>query len=154
MSLTPRDALKKFMTELSNFLEKNVAVKLVDGQRYEGTLIGFDIGSEHSGFHVLLGDAIDPQGNVYHRIFINGARISEIILKSPPLFDPKEFADVLQRKLNLPGGAVKIVPEANAVIVYEKYKVTESGVEGAGPLANKIYSVLQEYLEHKQKGIR
>jgi len=154
MSVTPRDALKRFLTELSNFIDKAVVVKLIDSHSYEGVLVGFDIGSEYSGYHILLGNARDKNGNIYYRIFINGSRISEIILKSPPLFDPNEFAAILQRKLNLPEGAIKVVPEASAVIVYEKYKVTEGGVEGAGPLANKIYSVLQDYIETKKKGIK
>jgi small nuclear ribonucleoprotein (snRNP)-like protein len=143
---------KRLVNEITNLVDRYVGVKLVDGRLYEGTLLGVDV-SDRLTLHLVLGDAKDSDGNIYYRVIIHGDRISEILVRSQPLFDPNEFSSYISSKLNLPPGSVKVIREANLVIVYDKYKVSENGVEGSGPLASKLYSLYQEYVDMKKKRV-
>jgi len=148
--MSASNAMKRFVNELLNVIDKYVIVKLDNGGFYEGTLLGVDVG-ERLSLHLVLGNAKDSSGNIYYRVFIHGNRISEIIAKEQPIFDPDEFSSYIMSKLNLPPGSVKVIKDANMVVVYDKYKVSEGGVEGAGPLASKLYSLYQEYVELRRK---
>lgn len=141
---------KRLVNEVVNLIDKYVVVKLVDGRTYEGILLGVDV-SERLALHLVLGNAKDSDGNICYRVLIHGDRLSEIISKEQPMFDPTEFSSYIMSKLNLPPGSVKVVKEANLVVVYDKYKVSENGVEGSGPLASKLYSLYQEYMELRKK---
>ncbi len=143
-------AVKNLITELANLVDSNIIVKLVDGSTYEGKLVGIDI-SDRLALHLILENARSSDGKTYYKVFINGSRISEIICVERPLFEPEEFASFIQQKLNLPPGAVKIIKETRTVYVYDKFKITENGVEGAGGLASKLYSLWQEYMESKRR---
>ncbi len=142
-------ALKNLIMELAGLVDSKVLVKLVDGTTYEGKLIGIDLGDRLS-LHLILEDAKSSKGEKYYKVFISGHRVSEIICIEKPLFDPEEFANLIQRKLSLPPGTVRVIKEAKTVLVYDRYKITENGVEGAGGLANKLYSLWQEYMESKK----
>ncbi len=141
---------KKLINEVLNLVDRYVVVKLVDGRTYEGTLLGIDV-SERLTLHIILGNAKDVDGNTCYRVLIHGDRLSEIISKEQQIFDPNEFSSYILSKLNLPPGSVKVIKEANLVMVYDKYKVSENGVEGSGPLASKLYSLYQEYIELRKK---
>lgn len=143
---------KKLINELINLIDKSVTVKLVDGRYYEGILLGIDL-SDKLTLHLVLGSARDSDGNSYYRVVIHGSRLSEIISKEQPLFDPNEFSSYITSKLNLPPGSIKVLKDANMVVVYDKYKISEGGVEGSGPLASKLYSLYQEYMELRKKRI-
>jgi len=66
------------------------------------------------------------------------------------LFDPKEFAEYVIKRLNLRRDSVKVIPEANAVQIY-RIKVSEKGVEGSGAMAQTIYEVFEEYMKKRRK---
>lgn len=144
-------AIRNLITELANLIDTTVLVKLIDGYTYEGRLIGIDLGDRLT-LHLLLEDAKGSDGKTYYKVFIHGSRISEIISVEKPLFNPEEFAQYVQQKLSLPPGSVRVIKEAKTVFVYDRYKITENGVEGAGGLANKLYSLWQEYMERKKGG--
>jgi len=143
-------AMRNLISELASLIGNIVKVKLVDGTIYEGKLIGMDIGSKLT-LHLVLQDAKCSDGNTYYKVFINGSRVSEIISAERPLFDPEEFAKLVQTKLNLPPGTVRVLKETGTVIIYDRYKVSLNGVEGSGGLASKIYSVWEEYMESKKR---
>ncbi len=143
-------AVRNLMTELMGLVNNTVKVKLVDGNVYEGKLVGIDV-SDRLTLHLLLENAKTGSGEVYYKVFINGSRVSEIIATQKPLFDPEEFASFISSKLNLPPGTVKVIKEAGTVIVYDRYKISENGVEGSGGLASKLYSLWEEYMEQRKK---
>ncbi len=145
MSVTT--AMKKLIGELSSLLGKKVMVRLSDGRAYQGVLAGFD----HPDMNIMLLNASDTKGNSYPKIFVRGNALSEIIALEMPLFDPKEFADYVVRRLNLHVGDARPYPDAGIVVVLNNIKVSEKGVEGSGPLATKLNSLLEEYLEEKKK---
>ena len=145
MSVT--DASRRLLADLTNMLDKNVIVKLRDGRVYEGLLAGFD----HQRLHISLSKARDSDGNVYHKVIIAGDSISEVLVKEAPLFDAQEFAELVIKKLGLRPGDVKVYPDAGVVIILNSIRVTEGGVEGSGPIANKVFSIFNEYLEDRRK---
>jgi hypothetical protein len=78
--------------------------------------------------------------------------ISEIILKTAPIFDAREFAEILQRNLSLRPGDIKLYDDVGVITVMEKIRVTESGVEGTGPMAQRIYDLYNDYISKRKKG--
>jgi small nuclear ribonucleoprotein (snRNP)-like protein len=144
------DASRRLAAELSSLVNKKIKVVLADGRYYEGVLEGFD----HPSLNVLLTNAVDNKGNRYPKVFIKGDRVSEILTTEIPLFDPEEFREYIIREMKLPEHFVKIVPEARIVVIQGRYKVSENGVEGTGPLARTIYEFFQKYIEERKKLIQ
>ena len=140
-------ASRGIVGELSKAIDKKIMIRLVDGKTYIGKLVSFD----QNSLHIVLGDAESNDGNKFYRVIINGSRISEIIIQEQPLFDAEEFASYLIAKLNLRSDVIKVLHDVNAVIVYDRIRVSEAGVEGSGSLAQKIYEVFTEYMESKKK---
>ncbi len=144
MSIT--DATRRLISALQSMLDKKVTVVLTDGRRYSGVLVGFD----HPSLNIVLSPATDNDGNKYPQIIIRGERISELLIAEAPIFDPKEFAEYVIKRLNLRRDSVKVIPEANAVQIY-RIKVSEKGVEGSGAMAQTIYEIFLEYMEKRKK---
>lgn len=151
MSSVVQPAVRSLISELNNLIGNEIVVKLVDGTTYAGKLVGIDL-SERFTLHLILENARNQEGKSFYKVFVNGSRVSEIIFESKPVFDPEEFSKYLILKLNIPSSSVKVFKDIHAVYVYDKFKITEYGVEGSGALASKLYSVLQEYLELKKRG--
>lgn len=141
---------KRVLNDLSTMLDKRVIVKLSDGRSYSGTLSGFDLPS----LVVSLSNATDNQNNTFFKVVINGYVISEILLKSTPIFDAKEFGQEVERKLGLKVGDVKVYEETGTVMVMEKVKVTEAGVEGSGPMAQRVFDVFNDYVARRKKELQ
>lgn len=146
MSYTTRS----LASELVRLIDKRIVVKLVDGKVYTGRLTSFD----QTSLHIVLGDVEGSDGGRYHRVIINGSRISEILVQEQPTFNAEEFASVVTQKLGLRSDVIKVLTDVNAVIIYDRIKVTEAGVEGSGSLAQKIYEIYMEYMESKKKGAK
>ncbi|MEM0371111.1 MAG: Lsm family RNA-binding protein [Ignisphaera sp.] len=136
--------------ELSRLMDKKVIVRLVDGKVYVGKMLSFDPNT----LHIVLGDAESNDGKKFYRIIISGTRVSEILIEEQPLFDAEEFATILTSKLGLRPDVIKVLHDVNVVVVYDRIKVSESGVEGAGSFAQRIYEVYTEYIENKKRGAK
>ncbi|MCD6324224.1 MAG: Lsm family RNA-binding protein [Desulfurococcales archaeon] len=143
-------AVRNLISEIASLLENIVIVKLIDGTTYEGKLVGIDAGDRLT-LHLVLEDAKTSSGEKYYKVVINGSRVSEIISVQRPKFNPEEFAEFITVKLNLPPGTVRVIKEAKTVLVYDRYKITENGVEGSGGMASKLYSLWEEYMESHKK---
>ncbi len=147
MSFTPTFT-RRLLTELSSLVGREVEVVLVNGRRYRGKLIGFD----HPSMDLMLANATSSEGEEIPRLFVKGTALLEIRAYEESIFNPQEFAAYLVRKLGLRPDAVRVYQDAGAVVVLNTYRVTVSGVEGAGAMAGKIYGLLKEYLEAKKRG--
>ncbi|BBD71980.1 Sm ribonucleoprotein [Sulfodiicoccus acidiphilus] len=139
---------RRIVTDLNALVDKQVTVKLVSGRSYTGVLSSFDSGS----LMLSLTEARDDQNNYYSRVIINGTVVSEVLVKSSPTFDVREFADMLEKNLSLRPGDIKVYEGAQVVTVMDKIKVSEAGVEGNGPLAQRISDVFKDYMNKKQGG--
>ncbi|AWR99456.1 Lsm family RNA-binding protein [Metallosphaera hakonensis] len=139
---------KRIVADMNSLLDKTVVIKLANGRSYSGQLSSYEL----SPFMIGLINAKDNENNTYYKVVINGNVISEIIVKSSPVFDVREFADLLQKSLGLRPGDIKLYEEIGIITVMERIKVSESGVEGSGPMAQRIYDIYNDYIAKRKKG--
>ncbi|EZQ03037.1 Sm ribonucleo [Candidatus Acidianus copahuensis] len=133
--------------DLNSLVDKTIIVKLVNNRTYTGELSSFEI----SPLIIALNNAKDSENNLFYKVIINGDIISEILVKSPPLFDVREFASLLEKSLNLRTGDIKLYEEAGFITILDNIKVSENGVEGRGPLAQRINDIFDDYIAKKKK---
>jgi|YelNatPaOPRAMG01_1025707.scaffolds.fasta_scaffold08449_3 small nuclear ribonucleoprotein (snRNP)-like protein len=143
------EATRRLRQELSSLLDRQVMVKLSDGSRYEGKLKGID--ADGLTLHLVLEDVRDAGGNEVPKVFISGSHVLEIVIKERAAFNAREFASYVIERLKVRPDTVKVDEALNAVRLLDRYVVSEKGVEGSGPFAEKLYSVWQEYMEGKYK---
>lgn len=144
------EASRRLVNELATMLDRKIRVVLDSGKSYEGLLAGFD----HPSLNILLRNAVDNAGVKYPRIIVKGERISEIIVMEEPIFDPEEFKELLLREMKLQEHAVRILHDVRAVEVLGRYRVSEDGVMGSGPMAETLYSLYKKYIEQRKKSIQ
>ncbi|MEM2667442.1 MAG: Lsm family RNA-binding protein [Candidatus Methanomethylicaceae archaeon] len=128
---------KRYVSELNNFIDRIVKVITMRGTVYEGKLIGLDF----SNLNICLSDVL-IEGEKYPRVVINGNAISEIILKEKP-FDLKGLSDRLSK---LFPNMVKYYEDAGFIMVMDRIKVTAEGVEGSGPMYERVKKVYDQYV--------
>ncbi len=134
--------VRRFMSELSALLDKKVLVRTIQGRTYEGVLLGF----EPNALHICLGNVEDDKGNKFSRVFLNGDAISEI-LSVEELLDLRELAIRLERVFP---NMVKYYEEARVIVVADRIKVTERGVEGTGTLAERVKEIYEKFIAEKR----
>ncbi|MFX1518685.1 MAG: Lsm family RNA-binding protein [Promethearchaeota archaeon] len=138
---------RKFFLELQNLMNKKIRVVTVANHIFEGELQGFD----QNTLSICLIDAADSEGVKYHRVFILGHQLATIFEVEKP-FDLKGLADEISKLFPQPG-QVKLHESAGVISVLDnKITVTEEGVEGEGPLAERIIKVYNNYMEEKASG--
>ncbi|HEX7033299.1 MAG TPA: Lsm family RNA-binding protein [Nitrososphaera sp.] len=131
---------RKFGEETLQFLGKKVSVETSDNRVYNATLAGID---------EKLDVALDNvEGHGITKMIINGAFVKEIRLMEKP-FDFKALADRLSRVFP---GLVKVREDVGAIIVMDKIKVTQSGVEeGSGLAADRVKSIFDEFMREVKR---
>ncbi|MGQ9721196.1 MAG: Lsm family RNA-binding protein [Candidatus Jordarchaeum sp.] len=128
-----------FFRELSALVGSRIEVNTDSGKSYNGILKGYD----RNTLSIVLAEAKDNQGTFYHRIFIRGEKINEIIKAEEP-FDIKGL--YLEIEKIFPPGEVEFFEDSRIIRVLKKVRVTEEGVEGEGPLADRIRQVYDKYI--------
>jgi small nuclear ribonucleoprotein (snRNP)-like protein len=131
---------RKFGEEALHFLGKKVSVETSDHKVYNATLAGID-----ERLDVVL-DNVEGQGIL--KVIINGTFVKEIKLLEKP-FDFKALAERLSRVFP---GLVKIREDVGAIIVMDKIKVTQYGVEeGSGLSADRVKSIYEDFMKETKK---
>ena len=133
-------AKRTFQKEITAFSNKRVAVILKNGRKYVGELKGL---SPETLSCVLIKAKRDEETNEIHRICLNGDQIAELYLEEAP-FNLLGLKDELERIFRRPGD-VKVYDEAGLIVVLERVKVSESGVEGTGPVADRVRAIFNRY---------
>ena len=88
------------------------------------------------------------EGKGILKLIINGSFVKEVKLLEKP-FDLKGLAERLGRVFP---GLVKIRDDVGAIIVMDKIKVTQAGVEeGVGLAANRVKAVYDEFMRDSKK---
>jgi len=132
--------IRKFYEEILQFVGKKVSIETSYDKNYNGTLSAVD-----ERLDTVL-ENVEGQGIL--RIVINGSFVKEIKLLEKP-FDLKGLADRLSRVFP---GLVKIREDVNAIIVMDKIKVTEHGIEeGTGLAADRVKSIYEEFMREFRK---
>ncbi len=130
---------RKFAEESLQFLGKKVSIETSDNKDYSGVLVGLS-----EKFDLILDDVNSQQ---IQKLMINGAFVKEIKLLERP-FDLKALADRLSRIFP---GLVKIREDIGAIIVMDKIKVTELGIEeGSGLAASRVKAIYDEFLKESK----
>jgi small nuclear ribonucleoprotein (snRNP)-like protein len=143
--MMPEDvAGRNFFKELASLVGSAVIVTTIDGKTFTGEMRGYDPNS----LGVCLAGARDVEGKSYHRLILNGSIVGEIVKAEEP-FDLKALASEIQRIF--PPGEVKYIEEARVIQVLDKIKVTESGVEGSGPLTERVKMIYDKFVQEKGK---
>ncbi|HZD36017.1 MAG TPA: Lsm family RNA-binding protein [Nitrososphaeraceae archaeon] len=132
--------MRKFGEEAIQFLGKKVSVETSDQRSYKGTLTGID-----ERLDLILNDI---EGTGILKMMINGAYVKEIKLMEKP-FDFKALSERLSKVFP---GLVKIREDVGAIIVMDKIKVTETGVEeGSGLAADRVRVIYDEFIRENRK---
>ena len=119
---------RKFNEEMIQFVGKKVSVETSDKKNYNGIMSAIDEKLD------LVLDNVEGQGIL--KLIINGAFVKEVKLLEKP-FDLKGLAERLARVFP---GLVRVRDDVGAIIVMEKIKVTQAGVEeGAGLAADRVW---------------
>ncbi len=130
---------RKFAEESIQFLGKKVSIETSDNKNYSGVLVGLS-----EKFDLILNDVDSQQ---IQKLMINGLFVKEIKLMERP-FDLKALSDRLSRIFP---GLVKIREDIGAIIVMDKIKVTESGVEeGSGLAASRVKAIYDEFVRESK----
>jgi small nuclear ribonucleoprotein (snRNP)-like protein len=130
---------RKFAEESIQFLGKKVSIETSDNKNYSGVLVGLS-----EKFDLILNDVDSQQ---IQKLMINGSFVKEIKLLEKP-FDLKALADRLSRIFP---GLVKIREDIGAIIVMDKIKVTELGIEeGSGLAASRVKAIYDEFLKESK----
>lgn len=132
--------MRKFGEETVQFLGKKVAVETSDQKIYNGTLTGID-----DKLNIVL-DHVESIGTL--KVIINGTFIKEIKLMEKP-FDFKALSDRIARVFP---GLVRIREDVGAIIVMDKIKVTQAGIEeGSGLAADRVRAIYDEFIKETKK---
>ena len=120
--------IRKFGEEAIQFLGKKVSVETSD-QRVD----------------LVLNDV---EGTGILKMIINGVYVKEIKLMEKP-FDFKALSERLSKVFP---GLVRIREDVGAIIVMDKIKVTETGVEeGSGLAADRVRVIYDEFMRENRK---
>jgi small nuclear ribonucleoprotein (snRNP)-like protein len=131
---------RRFGEETLQFIGKKVSVETSDQKIYNGILVGID-----EKLDVVL-DNLDTQGIL--KLILNGSFVKEIKLMERP-FDFKALSERLARVFP---GLVKIREDVGAIIVMDKIKVTQSGVEeGIGLAADRVKAIYDEFIRETKR---
>ena len=133
----PANPNREFLLELSGLLNKRVKVTMNSGKIYTGVLRGI----QDNSLNVVLAEAISKDEN-YFRVFITGPNIVEITLAEEP-FDLSGLASELAQMFQPQN--VKIIEEAAIIQVLDRFTVSEEGVKGTGPIAERIRKIFEKY---------
>ena len=132
-------AQRKFFTEVTALMDKNVIVSTTTEKTYSGTLIGINPDT----LSLCLGEAKDHEGKILHRVFLNGNIVAQILSVEKP-FNIKALADRLEKVFPT---MVRLYEDKGFIWVMDKVKATEKGVvEGTGPAAERVQKVYEQFI--------
>ena len=80
-------AQRKYFTEIAALADKTVSVVTTTGKTFNGTLLGIN----PDNMSLAIADVKDEAGKTYHRVFLNGATVTQISSAERP-FDLKALS--------------------------------------------------------------
>ncbi len=130
-----------FNKELADLKGKFITVVSTTGKTFNGMLKAWNPDT----FDLCLTNVNEGKNN-YFEVFLRGPIIAEILINEQP-FDLSALAVVLRDRLNLLEADVKVFDDARIIQVLNKVKVSESGVDGTGPVADRVRAVFEQFME-------
>ncbi|MFX0108015.1 MAG: Lsm family RNA-binding protein [Candidatus Hodarchaeota archaeon] len=133
-------ALRAFNRELSSVIGATVEVTINSGTKYTGTLKGID----QNSLSIVLSDVEIDGGGMIPRIFLYGSSIVSFSVTE------KEVSlEGLVKELEkvFPPGGVQYFPETSIIVVMNKIRITPEGVDGTGPLYERVAVIADEWFK-------
>ena len=130
-----------FNKELADLKGKYITIVTTSGKIFNGLLKAWNPDT----FDICIANVKEAK-NSYFKVFLRGPIISEILIMEQP-FNLQGLADELQERLNLLPADVKLFEDARIIQVLNKVKVSEKGVDGIGPVADRVRAVFESFME-------
>ena len=137
-------ATSAFQREINHMINEEVIVELRNGQKVKGVLKAI----LPDTLSIILGD-VSVGGEHYASIIYSGNSISAIYIRKVKV-DLDELRDMLEKVFPR---MVAYRRDQGVIIVMNKVRVTESGVEGErGPVYDRVRKIYNEFMS-KKKGL-
>ena len=136
-------ATSAFQREINHMMNELVIVELKNGQKVRGVLKALF----PDNLSIILGD-VTISGEKYASVVFSGNFISAIYLKKVKL-DLDELREMLGKVFPR---MVRYRRDQGVIIVMNKIRVTESGVEGErGPVYERVKKIYDEFIAKKKE---
>jgi len=134
-------AMRSFNRELSAVVGATIEVTTTDSKTYAGTLRGIDTNT----LSIVLSDVVDVKsgGNI-GKIFLYGSSIVSFSVAEKEI-SLEGLAKELEK--TFPPGGVRFFPETGVIVVMNKIRITPEGVDGSGPLYERVAAIADDWLK-------
>jgi len=134
-------AMRSFNRELSAVVGATVEVTTTDGKTYAGTLRGIDT----TTLSIVLSDVVEVKsGGHIGKIFLYGNSIVSFSVAEKEI-SLEGLAKELEK--TFPPGGVRFFPETGVIVVMNKIRITPEGVDGSGPLYERVAAIADDWLK-------
>ncbi|MHA1935324.1 MAG: Lsm family RNA-binding protein [Candidatus Thorarchaeota archaeon] len=133
-------AMRIFNREMAAVVGASVNVTLTNGKSYSGTLKGVD----QNTLSIILSDVVSEGEGAIPKIFIYGSSIMSFSVAEREI-SLEGLAKELQKQF--PPGGVNYYPDTQVIVVMNKIRITPDGVDGAGPLYERVKDVADDWLK-------
>ena len=134
-------AMKAFNRELAAVVGATIEVTIKDGKTYAGTLKGIDL----TTLSIVLSDVVDLENSSkIPKIFIYGSNIVSFSVAEREI-SLEGLAKELEK--SFPPGGVRFFPETGVIVVMNKIRITPEGVDGSGPLYERVAAIADDWLK-------
>ena len=132
-------AMRAFNRELASVVGATVEVVTIGGDTYVGTLRGID----QTSLSIVLSDVETKKGPI-PRMFIYGSSIATFSVA-----EREVSLEGLVKELEkaFPPGGVQYFAEQPLILVMNKIRITPEGVEGTGPLYERVAQIADEWFK-------
>ncbi|MHA1518811.1 MAG: Lsm family RNA-binding protein [Promethearchaeota archaeon] len=134
-------AAREFNKQIATALNSMIKVILeyeYPTHYYTGRLIGIDLNQT-----ICLDNARNEKKRKLGKIFIQGSKWVSFVIEGEPF--PMDGLAIRLRKV-LPGESIQIGEDNSINVLGGKIKITEKGVEGRGPTAERIQKVFDAFI--------
>ncbi|MFW9909605.1 MAG: Lsm family RNA-binding protein [Candidatus Thorarchaeota archaeon] len=135
-------AMRAFNREMAAVVGATVEVELNNGKKYSGTLVGIDQTTLSIILAEVTGDAAVP------KMFIYGNSIVSFSVSEKEV-SIEGLAKELEKQF--PPGGVQYFPDRQIIVVMNRIRITPEGVDGSGPLYERILQIAEPWL--KERGL-
>ena len=131
---------RNFNVELNLLIGKKVIVSCLEQKTYSGILKGIT-----ENLSLVLTNAVSGTES-FHKIVLAGRFVNSITLKEIP-FDFEGLAKELTNKFKQ--GNVRVNNDTGVIIVLDRFIINAEGVDGEGPVSDRIRAIWNEYKTNK-----
>ena len=134
-------AMRSFNRELAAVVGATIEVATKDGKNYSGILKGID----QNTLSIILADVADlKDGSKIPKIFIYGNSIVSFSVAEIEV-SLEGLAKELEK--TFPPGGVRFFSETGVIVIMNKIRITPEGVDGSGPLYERVAAIADDWLK-------